>query len=806
MIKFILALILLFPSVVYPQLNNMSRQELPFKNSLAGKNNGFESGAAGWTCSPALVMDTDAADQIVPNSNVMATWDSTSAAQNCYSTAVKIPESGTCAVGIWYAIPSGTGTHLIVANDGVGDLATRAIVSSALGQYQEVEFPCTSSTTGNARVGIRSVAANEPLIQADDGYIGRPTVITSSTGTGRNYIKANPDAEIDTSGWVLYADAAGSIPVDGVGGSAVITWDRTTSTPLAETGSFLLTKDAANRQGNGVAFDFSIEPEDRGRMLQIDYSYEIASGTYATGDLSWHIYDVTNGRYIQPSAYQVENVGVQSHAQPLTFQTSINSTSYRLILHVASTSASAYTAKFDSVKVGPQNTAQGPPSTQTQSFTPTGSWVSNTTYTGNWRQVGEFAEIQIRVVTSGAPTSANLTINLPSGLVIDSSKLLQGGAGFDEKLPSSSGRILDNGSTYYDADAYYSSTTAILVKSLNASGTYAANTGTVTQSVPMVWTTGDELNLSFRVPIVGWSSNTVVSSSANVRPVVASFSPQAPSGTLSAAFNTVTWSGSPSVDTHGGWNGSTTYTVKVPGYYESNAQLEITGTYSLGNEVGVRFLINGATSWGNGAVTAPGAVNRMMPSTRSFARWFNAGDTIIVQSYFGGSGGSWTTNFTASYWAIRKVDGPSQIQAGNLVEASYTSNTGVSLSAGVAAIRVYEDKVTDTHNAYNASTGVFTAPAPGDYMICASAVGGAASLALSDEFAVIFRKNSVEVYRDGVFSPVAATITQSARGCHQFRLNATDTLDVQLLSDKAMTTNAVTLRNTLHIHRLGGVH
>ena len=77
-----------------------------------------------------------------------------------------------------------------------------------------------------------------------------------------NYI-SNPNAEASTSGWSTYADAAQPTPVNGTGGSANITLARSTSNPLRGSGSFLLTKDAVNRQGNGVSTDFSIERADR---------------------------------------------------------------------------------------------------------------------------------------------------------------------------------------------------------------------------------------------------------------------------------------------------------------------------------------------------------------------------------------------------------------------------------------------------------------------------------------------------------------------------------------------------------------
>lgn len=58
-----------------------------------------------------------------------------------------------------------------------------------------------------------------------------------------NFI-SNPSPVKDTTGWATYADAAGTAPVDGTGGSPTVTWTRTTSSPLSETASFLFTKDA----------------------------------------------------------------------------------------------------------------------------------------------------------------------------------------------------------------------------------------------------------------------------------------------------------------------------------------------------------------------------------------------------------------------------------------------------------------------------------------------------------------------------------------------------------------------------------
>ena len=70
-------------------------------------------------------------------------------------------------------------------------------------------------------------------------------------------------------------DTAGANPVDGTGGSANVTWTRTTTNPLAGDGS-VLTKDAVNRQGQGVSYDFTIDRADRNKQLAIEFDVEIS--------------------------------------------------------------------------------------------------------------------------------------------------------------------------------------------------------------------------------------------------------------------------------------------------------------------------------------------------------------------------------------------------------------------------------------------------------------------------------------------------------------------------------------------------
>ena len=94
-------------------------------------------------------------------------------------------------------------------------------------------------------------------------------------------------------------------------------------------------------------------------MLQISAEVAVLSGTFAAGssttdsDVTVWIYDVTNAVMIQPSTYKFFSNYALSSTFTGSFQSASNSTSYRLIFHVASTSASAFVLKMDQVSVAP---------------------------------------------------------------------------------------------------------------------------------------------------------------------------------------------------------------------------------------------------------------------------------------------------------------------------------------------------------------------------------------------------------------------------------------------------------------------
>jgi hypothetical protein len=159
----------------------------------------------------------------------------------------------------------------------------------------------------------------------------------------------NGHFEVSTSGWVTYADLPGPTPVNGIGGSPFVTFARDTTNPLTGTADGLITKDAANRQGEGVSYDFTIPEGFQSQQMTINMltrgSVNYAGG--GTEQVSVYVYDVTNSNLITPTSVVIDTSG----RYQASFSTASNSTSYRLILHVATTGTLAWTLTIDEIRV-----------------------------------------------------------------------------------------------------------------------------------------------------------------------------------------------------------------------------------------------------------------------------------------------------------------------------------------------------------------------------------------------------------------------------------------------------------------------
>lgn len=361
-------------------------------------------------------------------------------------------------------------------------------------------------------------------------------------GGGELNFISNDDAEIDTSGWVTYADAASSKPVDGTGGSPVVTWTRSTSNPLSGIASFVITKDANNRQGNGVSNDFTIDTANKAKVLKIEADYIVNSGTFVAGsnstdsDLIVYLYDVTNNLLIEPSNFKFySNSTAISDKFQATFQTVYNSTSYRLIVHCASTSASAYTVKFDNIKISPSRYVYGTP---VSDFINYGTITIGAVTTAPTKGTNSTDQVQVSRMgdsgrflynysqtAAGSAGSGDYLFSLPSGMSFDSGKVkFYTGALTSTALISTYGMGIahvqyantssspTNASLAFGKIIPYDSTRfRVHIGYIQTTGGSAQSSGTISNVMSDLSAPVMIYSFDFTAPIAGWTSNVRVS-------------------------------------------------------------------------------------------------------------------------------------------------------------------------------------------------------------------------------------------------------------------------------------------------------
>ena len=151
--------------------------------------------------------------------------------------------------------------------------------------------------------------------------------------------------------------------------------------------------------------------------------------------------------------------------------------------------------------------------TDWESFTPTGSWTTNVTYTGFKKRIGDTAHYKIKITLSGATDSSTLEINVADG-TIDTGKLTAQTSG-QGRLGDAT--ILDSGTQEYMAIIAYQSTSNVEVAYFNDSAALEAVTP-VSDVAPFTFASGDTVEVNFSVPIVGWDAQTehIVSATNNV--------------------------------------------------------------------------------------------------------------------------------------------------------------------------------------------------------------------------------------------------------------------------------------------------
>lgn len=578
---------------------------------------------------------------------------------------------------------------------------------------------------------------------------GTETEVGSGSG-GINYMAviSSSDAETSVGNWLAYADAAAATPVDGAGGAPNTTVTRVAATTLRGTGLFRLTKSTgASRQGEGAGCAFTIAEADKAKVLNISFDYlqsgMVAGSDSATGDLNVYVYDVTNAALIQPTPFKLPGGSTGSWKYSGTFQAASNSTSYRLILHIAGTTNAAATFDFDNVVVGPQVQVFGAVVTDWQSYTPTISAAFTTIANCSffWRRTGDSIEIQ-GYFTGTTTSGTTLTISLPSGLSADTNKLNSSGN-------TASGRLVS------DTAANDSPYTIIVDPTAPTVMKVGRQQSALSELSGSSFVSPSNLGVhAVKIPIAGWGSSVVMSQDTDTR-VVAACATGNPGSVVAATpiiFPTKV------LDTHGAYDAATgRFTCPVAGIYE----VSVSGNHGATSQ-----------SW----FVYKNAVQGVLLFSASTTDLGFAGSTLVSCSAddlldFRSNN---TTDVDNGSISFKRLSGHATIAASEKVNLFYQGNAGTVLTANATNID-WATKVRDSHGAWS---GTVFAPPRADWYTFTGSIRLTANVA--SQLGLYVNGSLKNVATDDVsenFKPFSISYYLNAGDTASFRSDTDATLD-----------------------------
>jgi hypothetical protein len=561
-----------------------------------------------------------------------------------------------------------------------------------------------------------SLANDASLLLSYDGDASRWRVVGGSGSGGSsdptvvNYF-SDPGFENTANGAqpaqaTLYNDGAVAIPVDGTGGVVTgVTFLASTTTPIRGTTSAILAKDAANRQGMGVSFPFVIAEVDKGFTSGVSFDMDTDTN-YVAGDAVFYIYDVTNSVLITPRAVSIpklDNYGKFFSDFGLT-----TGTSYRFILHIATTNASAWNLKLDTMVNSTTRVAV--PGAFVGPWESTSAWAlggtttpptvqASTTYYRNTTKDGEWAIIRYEFKQPSAGSGAgsgDYLLPIPTGLNIDYSRVaVTTPTGF---VSGEVGKgIFTSGATNYTASVHAINTGAytdkLFVNYFNdttALSTWSSASSPVTSAA-------QSFSCTVRVPISQWSgSGSNFGPGANVEYASNSNATNTATDTTSFA------SGSAGSLIPNGATGTTySRTVRMQNAYQQGDDLKVQVDQSNGSWVDAdarlgNFITQGANSYGILILPVVGSTDVSVQ--------FRSGGYEPSNATFANAGSAWS-GLSTWKWRVRKANPSAPVgqsradstQPGNVApRKGQTALTVTGTPAGYATVRAvgiyYQDQ------------------------------------------------------------------------------------------------------------------
>jgi hypothetical protein len=489
-----------------------------------------------------------------------------------------------------------------------------------------------------------------------------------------------------------------------------------TASPILDSGSLKITKSASADSTDYVTLlSFTLQPAHLASVFEVELGIKEVSG-YTDGDLSLEIYDGTSTIAVTPAEIYTNTNFTAKYKG--TFQTSASATNYEVRLRC--NNANAWTLILDGFSgsswyIGPQRGGvSGAVITDDQDITsyantsliPTNLGTGSGTY--NYYYISRSAEkLNIRFkftkdASAGSGTS-DVTFPFPYSYIAKSNSGIGSGIStylVTHTVPSTT-RIVD--SNY----SVKSDGTGFLIPDLGAGGNIdgvdlAANSN--------IWA-------NFSVPILGWSSNTVMSEDAGNREIV--FRVRCNGQTITTTDNTLisSWQ-TPIYDTSNSFNALTgEFTVPESGFYDFtfNARVGV-----MNDNEAFQLSINSSIS-GNLASSGFSLPTNLLAldkhaSISVNAAYLQKGEKVSVAIRSTVDTNYSVVNSIYSMFLGAKRSSPQTIAASEKVylEASGTSGFTVQTTS---VDYIYDDVIKDSHGGYNPLTGIYTFPRSGLYDI-----------------------------------------------------------------------------------------
>lgn len=244
------------------------------------------------------------------------------------------------------------------------DLTYTSALSGSSGNGVEIEYVYNASFSA-ATPNINVVSSTHVQVQWNNGptIANNPTAtqlkaawdaVPSALAVATIVISGTPSKLQYITGAEFLGNGGDTSPINGIGGIVTgVTFTRNTATPLVGLASFDLGKDNSNRQGDGVSTDFVINSIDKDKTLQIEFLYQGSSGIIlgSSSDVRVFVYDIDNSVLLPVTPVITLAGPVDSPKEFTGLFNSTTGSNYRLILHIATTSATTWDLLLDSIVV-----------------------------------------------------------------------------------------------------------------------------------------------------------------------------------------------------------------------------------------------------------------------------------------------------------------------------------------------------------------------------------------------------------------------------------------------------------------------